>query len=81
MGFPWDLSHGMGWDGTATTGNPMGQRSFLWESHGTELIVMGIPWDKAHSLENKSAKKIANFYLKFLVFNDVVPIAYISFQF
>ena len=58
----------MGWDGTATTGNPMGQRSFLWESHGTELIVMGIPWDKSHALENKSAKKIANFLLEILGF-------------
>ena len=41
MGFPWD---GMGWDSDdwQSHGNPMGQGSFLWESNGTKLIVMGI---------------------------------------
>ena len=53
MGFPWD---GMGWD------------SDDWQSHETKLIVIGIPWDKARSLENKSAKKIANFLLEILGF-------------
>ena len=66
MGFvPWD---GMGQRLLATHGNPMGQRSFSWESHGTKLIVMGIPWDKAHSLENKRALNIANFLLEISVF-------------
>ena len=53
----WD---GMGWDSGdwQSHGNPMGQRSFLWESHGTKLIVMGIPWERANSMENKSAEKI-----------------------
>ena len=68
MGFPWDLSHGMGWNGTATTGSPigitwdrdqsygtlMGQCSLLWEFHGTKLILLKI----------KVQKKIANFLLE-----------------
>ena len=55
----------------------MEQKSFLWESHGTKLIVMGFPWDKAYSLENENTKKIANILLGISVFNGVLPIAYI----
>ena len=67
MGFPWDLSHGMGWDGTVTIGNPMGipwdkahsygnlvgQSSLSWESDGIRVILWKI-------------KIIASFFFHFI---------------